>query len=371
MCGISCYAKQVFGLPPGTPVDANQSPAQELLPAEHLTPGAVSEKAEPFEAGEASSLRVTASVLADHDALERVPAPAGVPAAAQSQAALRPAPESSGVSESDRTRNASPDSGPSDVDADSGTATARRRTRRTLLPKIPSSKRCGTCHTCLHPHLKKACLQRRKEQLEQLDASGEIPLLMLPQYQSMTVTTQPNGHVAAAAAAPLPPPKRQKQRPNYADLDAADGRPLAAPAAAAAAASAPAADDFITMELQRILSRKGGVASARFAPRLVRLLEVPSLGLEMRNVLLHILVASEPDVQKVLVHGGALVPLDIWLAAAGEGGKEAVLLAEVRRAGLCCADRCRLCSTPLVTILLSAQDVFELRGHGIESHCLV
>lgn len=362
MCGFSRYAKQVFGLPPGTPVDANQSPAQELLPAEHLTPGAVSEKAGPFEDVEASSLPVASSVLDDHDALERVPAPAGVPAAAQSQAALRPAPESSGVSESDPTRNASTDSGPSDVD--SGTATARRRTRRTLLPKIPSSKRCGTCHTCLHPHLKKACLQRRKEQLEQLDASGEIPLLMLPQYQSMTVTTQPNGHAAAAAATPPPPPKRQKQRPNYADLDAADGRPLAPPAAAAAAASAPAADDFITVELQRILSRKGGVASARFAPRLVRLLEVPSLGLEMRNVLLHILVASEPDVQKVLVHGGALVPLDTWLAAAGSGGKEAVLLAEVRRAGLFCADRCLLWSTLLVAIFLPAQEIFVLFVRG-------
>ena len=172
------------------------------------------------------------------------------------------------------------------------------------------SARCGKCHTCLNPHLKKACLQRRHEQLAKLDASGEIPLLLLPQYQTMTAGRLPNGHAApagpgagsgagsgsplAAAAAP-PPPKRHKARPDYAELDAGgaapgpDSRPRAKPSAAAAAGPAPApGGDPFSRELQQIVGRRGGLESARFAPRLIRLMGLPGMAGDMRRVLLHI-----------------------------------------------------------------------------------
>ena len=171
------------------------------------------------------------------------------------------------------------------------------------------SARCGKCHTCLNPHLKKACLQRRQEQLAKLDASGEIPLLLLPQYQTMTAGRLPNGHAAPAgpatgsglgsgsppsAAAAPPPPKRHKVRPDYAELDAGgaapglDPRPRAKPSAAAAApAPAPGGDPF-SRELQQIVGRRGGLESARFAPRLIRLMGLPGVAGDMRRVLLHI-----------------------------------------------------------------------------------
>jgi len=74
------------------------------------------------------------------------------------------------------------------------------------------------------------------------------------------------------------------------------------------------------------VGRRGGLASARVAPRLVRLLAVPGLGLEMRFVLLHILGSSEPDAQRALVRGGALAPLEAWLAEAGAAAADAALV---------------------------------------------
>ncbi len=38
--------------------------------------------------------------------------------------------------------------------------------RRKLFTPISSKKRCGECKTCLNPSMKKACLVRRREQLE-------------------------------------------------------------------------------------------------------------------------------------------------------------------------------------------------------------
>ena len=257
--------------------------------------------------------------------------------------------------ESDRSRDGSPDSGPSESDA--GAAERPRRRRRTLLPKVSRASRCGECHTCRNPHLKKACLQRRQEQLQQLDASGEIPLLLLPQFQTLASGgAAPNCRAAAAPAAPRlpaapppaaaaaapPPAKRHKARPNYAELD---GGAVPARAVPAAPAPAPAPDDPVTRELQQIVGRRGGLASARVAPRLVRLLAAPGLGLEMRFVLLHILGSSEPDAQRALVRGGALAPLEAWLAEAGAAAADAALvrLAQARVPPCSCAP------LPLVT----------------------
>lgn len=39
---------------------------------------------------------------------------------------------------------------------------------------------------------------------------------------------------------------------------------------------------------------------------------------------------SEPEVQRALVAGGVLAPLESWLADATKGGKDALVVAEVR-----------------------------------------
>lgn len=59
---------------------------------------------------------------------------------------------------------AKPGSGPeSDVRVDQ-----KQKKRHTLFQRVPSSQRCGECHTCLLPHLKKPCLTIRAQQERQL-----------------------------------------------------------------------------------------------------------------------------------------------------------------------------------------------------------
>lgn len=56
------------------------------------------------------------------------------------------------------------------------TAAGKERRRRQLLPKIAKEDRCGTCHHCLNPKLKKACITARKKQMKNLDEQEELPL---------------------------------------------------------------------------------------------------------------------------------------------------------------------------------------------------
>jgi hypothetical protein len=58
-------------------------------------------------------------------------------------------------------------SGGSD-DAASGRARPRKR-RRTFFPRIGKAERCGHCHTCLNPQMKKACITRREEMAQGLE----------------------------------------------------------------------------------------------------------------------------------------------------------------------------------------------------------
>ena len=53
------------------------------------------------------------------------------------------------------------------------TAAVKERRRRQLLPKIAKEDRCGVCHHCLNPKLKKACITARKKQMKSLD--GRAP----------------------------------------------------------------------------------------------------------------------------------------------------------------------------------------------------
>lgn len=67
---------------------------------------------------------------------------------------------------------------------------AAKRTRRNIMPRITKAERCGECHTCKNPQMKKACLTVRARNVEKLGESGDLPLSML--------TTLPGGKDAGA-----------------------------------------------------------------------------------------------------------------------------------------------------------------------------
>ena len=80
----------------------------------------------------------------------------------------------------------------------------KERRRRQILPKIAKEDRCGHCHHCLNPKLKKACITAREAQMKKLDDKEELPL-----FYKMADNKLNNK--AVPAARPKPAPLSQKQ----------------------------------------------------------------------------------------------------------------------------------------------------------------
>ena len=79
----------------------------------------------------------------------------------------------------------------------------KERRRRQILPKIAKEDRCGHCHHCLNPKLKKACITAREAQMKKLDDKEELPL-----FYKMA-----DNKLNSKAVPPVrkPPPLTQKQ----------------------------------------------------------------------------------------------------------------------------------------------------------------
>lgn len=61
-----------------------------------------------------------------------------------------------------KRRRSSSDSGGAGSDSNSS------RKRRNLFPAVRRSQRCGNCHTCLNPQLKKACITMRERMMKEM-----------------------------------------------------------------------------------------------------------------------------------------------------------------------------------------------------------
>jgi hypothetical protein len=76
----------------------------------------------------------------------------------------------------------------SDTGSSSG---ANRRKRRNLFPVIRKSQRCGKCHTCLNPQLKKACLTVREQMMR--EATKGSKKTRSPAPAAPTSSSKPQG----------------------------------------------------------------------------------------------------------------------------------------------------------------------------------
>lgn len=83
-------------------------------------------------------------------------------------------------------------------------ALSKERRRRQILPKIAKEDRCGHCHHCLNPKLKKACITAREAQMKKLDDKEELPLFYKMADNKLNSK-------AVAPARPKPAPLTQKQ----------------------------------------------------------------------------------------------------------------------------------------------------------------
>lgn len=80
----------------------------------------------------------------------------------------------------------------------------KERRRRQILPKIAKEDRCGHCHHCLNPKLKKACITAREAQMKRLDDKEELPLFYKMADNKLNSKAVP-------AVRPKPAPLTQKQ----------------------------------------------------------------------------------------------------------------------------------------------------------------
>lgn len=83
-------------------------------------------------------------------------------------------------------------------------AASKERRRRQILPKIAKEDRCGHCHHCLNPKLKKACITAREAQMKNLDDKEELPLFYKMADNKLNSKAVPS-------ARPKPAPLTQKQ----------------------------------------------------------------------------------------------------------------------------------------------------------------
>lgn len=145
--------------------------------------------------------------------------------------------------------------------SDSGSRSSHGKKRRNLFPVIRKAQRCGKCHTCLNPQLKKACLTVREQMMREA-RQGSQP----------------------AAPAVRRAPSKQPSR------------------------SSPAADsESYTDVLVKFINHEGGVAStamvqgfidalSRFNSSLARMLPSTVLGLSSQPVLADFMMRGGVDV---------------------------------------------------------------------------
>lgn len=139
-------------------------------------------------------------------------------------------------SDSDGDRNlrqAHPFAGESLIEAQQrqviAAAANKERRRRQILPKIAKEDRCGHCHHCRNPKLKKACITARKLQMKSLDDKEELPLFYKITDNRMNSKAVPPVRSKPPAAAALKPETSTLLEQFQALLINADGKVMIKP----------------------------------------------------------------------------------------------------------------------------------------------
>lgn len=81
-------------------------------------------------------------------------------------------------------------------DSGAGSDGGSGRKRRNLFPSVRRSQRCGNCHTCLNPQLKKACITMRERMMKEMQGGS-----------SSSKRSSSSSSRAAAANHHQPPPQ--------------------------------------------------------------------------------------------------------------------------------------------------------------------
>ncbi|KAL0034147.1 hypothetical protein WJX77_000222 [Trebouxia sp. C0004] len=108
-------------------------------------------------------------------------------------------------------------------------AANKERRRRQILPKIAKEDRCGHCHHCRNPKLKKACITARKQQMKSLDDKEELPLFYKIADNKMNSKAVASVRPKASGAVSLKPEVNSLLEEFKALLTSVDGKVLIKP----------------------------------------------------------------------------------------------------------------------------------------------
>ena len=97
------------------------------------------------------------------------------------------------------------------------------------MPKIAKEDRCGHCHHCRNPKLKKACITARKQQMKSLDDKEELPLFYKIADNKMNSKAVPPVRPKLSGAVSLKPEVHALQQEFDAMLTSVDGKVLIKP----------------------------------------------------------------------------------------------------------------------------------------------
>ena len=211
-----------------------------------------------------------------------------------------------------------------------------------LLPKVSKRARCGECDTCLNPQKKKACLSVRRQQMDDLESEGNLPLSLLPEANKQPSTGQPSPQKPASKRAPSDPPGPKRAKPTHPTGPPSSPKAKATPLeirgaprppalqprgltlgqAMAAPAQGPpglAAGDARFHEQLGALMREDGVILEGMVGKMAALMQQILAGENVthrQHVLLAMLEIITPSVAAVLVHTPAMGALQAWLQEA-------------------------------------------------------
>lgn len=164
-------------------------------------------------------------------------------------------------------------------------------TKRRSYGIVRRSERCGKCDTCLNPHWKQACIEIRNKRTA---AESVVK-------QSKSVAKSKNMSKITSES------QIQNQSPDNKLQNQSD----------APTTQKPSVDPFVA-NLDKILSKNGGVMRPEHAPMLLDLLKRTKSSWGRRLALAHVITSSIDDVKQFLVEQAGLLILQTWLTESTE-----------------------------------------------------
>lgn len=180
------------------------------------------------------------------------------------------------------------------------------RKRRTLFPTIRRSQRCGKCHTCQNPQLKKACMTVREAMMKEMQGPGSSSSSKRSSGAKQPPSSSSSAAAAAGGSGSQPPRSQQQQQQVLSPAGSADLDQ----------------DKYVDL-LEPLIDESGGLTNAAAVSGFVATMSSFKTSLS-RILPASVLGLTKPSLLADFMGAGGVDTLALWiLAAEGEEGPHA------------------------------------------------